>query len=149
MASTEQRRWISTKAVFALVFYLIVPIIVVWIIVTTYPELTGQHYIGMLYWIVPSAILLIILSQWSIAYPRGDYRRLILDLAYVLMALIWIFGFLGGGLVITDYWDGYEFSLHLWKYLLVILAVAVFNAIYYVLEWVVYRRPDIDETTAI
>ena len=130
---------ISAKAVFALVFYLIMPVIVIYIIITTYPELSPSRYIRMLYWIVPAAIALIILSQWSIMFPRGDSRRLILDLCYVGASIVWLFGFLGGGLVITDYWGEYQFSIHLWKYILLIISVSVFSSIYYFLEWHVYR----------
>ena len=146
MTKVETRRMISTKAVFALMFYLVMPVVVIYIIITTYPMLSSQRYVNMLYWIIPFSILLVILSQWSIMYPKGDTRRFYLNLCYVVAAMLWLFGFLGGGLVITDYWGEYQFSIHLWKYILVIIAVAVFNSIYYYLEWKVYRGDIISDS---
>jgi hypothetical protein len=84
--------------------------------------------------------MLVIVSQLSIRYPKGDSRRFALNISYVLITLIWLFAFLGGSLVIKDSWGGYEFVLHLWKYILLILIVAAFNIFYYVMEWQVYKK---------
>ena len=45
-------------------------------------------------------------------------------------------------MVLTQDWGAYEFSLHLEKYIILILAVSIFNCIYYVMEWKVYSADD-------
>jgi hypothetical protein len=55
------------------------------------------------------------------------------------MTLLWIYGFLGGSPIITEKWLDYEFSIHLWRYILLIIIAAIINIIYYTLEWRFYR----------
>jgi hypothetical protein len=55
------------------------------------------------------------------------------------MTLIWVFAFLGGNPVITEQWWDYEFSIHLWRYILLIILATIINIIYYTLEWRFYR----------
>lgn len=130
----------SVKALFALVFYLLMPLVVIWMIMETYPELSRERYEAMMWAIVPFAILMVIISQLSIRFPKGDKRRLILNLAYVATAMLWLIAFLGGSMVLTQNWGPYEFSLHLEKYVALILAVTIFNCIYYFMEWKVYAN---------
>ncbi|MCK5039018.1 MAG: hypothetical protein KAS16_07960 [Thermoplasmata archaeon] len=136
----------SVKAVFALIFYLVMPIMVLLNIIKTYPELSEERYMMMIWTIIPFALLMVVISQLSIRYPRGDKRRLWLNYAYVTTAMLWLFAFLGGGVVITQNWGVYEFSLHLEKYVLLILAITLFNCLYYFLEWWVYSDEDDDAT---
>ncbi len=135
----------SVKAFFALVFYLAMPIVVIWMIMETYPELSRDKYEAMMWAIVPFAILMVIISQLSIRFPKGDKRRLFLNLAYVATAMLWLMAFLGGSMVLTQNWGAYEFSLHLEKYVALILAVTIFNCFYYFMEWKVYS--DIENKT--
>jgi Ca2+/H+ antiporter len=51
-----------------------------------------------------------------------------------------MFGLLGGGIVMTTFWNDYEFSLHMDKYVLLIVSVAALNVLYYIFEWRVYRK---------
>ena len=138
MLSNERR--VSIKAVFALLFYLVLPAMAIYIIIETYPELSKDRFINMTYWFVPMSILLVIISQLSIKYARGDDRRFVLNVGYVMATMLWLYGFLGGNLVITETWRGYHFSIHLWNYVLLIIFVAVFNILYYALEWRVYKE---------
>ena len=138
MSATERR--ISIKAIIALLFYLIIPLIAIFIIITTYPELSKERFYTMVYWFVPLALVLVLISQACVSYPRGHDIRFFLDIIYVVFTVLWLFAFLGGGLSITQSWGEYEFTLHLWKYVVVILFVAGFNIFYYALEWKVYRK---------
>ncbi len=138
MSATE--RIISIKAIIALLFYLIIPLIAIIIIITTYPELSKERFVTMVYWFVPLAIILVLISQASIRYPKGHNMTFFLDITYVVFTVLWLFAFLGGGLSITQSWGEYEFTLHLWKYVVVILFVAGFNVVYYTLEWITYRK---------
>lgn len=149
MLANETGRKASVKAVFALMFYLVIPIAAIYLIINSYPELGKERFINMIYWFIPLSIVLVIVSQLSIRYHKGDRRRFVLNMAYVLITLLWLLAFLGGGLVITETWGEYHFSLHLWKYVLLIVGVAVFNAVYYVLEWRIYSdesREDPDDS---
>ena len=138
MSATERR--ISIKAIIALLFYLIIPLIAISIIIATYPELSKERFMTMVYWFVPLAFILVLISQASIPYPRGHNMRFFLDITYVVFTVLWLFAFLGGGLSITQSWGEYEFTIHLWKYVAVILFVAGFNIVYYALEWKTYRK---------
>jgi hypothetical protein len=147
MSQTSTGRKASVKAVFALTFYLVLPAAAIYWILNTYPELGAERYRNMVYWFIPLAIMLVIISQLSIRFMKGDRRRLALNISYVIITLVWLLAFLGGSLVVTDSWGAYEFSLHLWKYVLLIVAVALFNILYYILEWLAYRddaKPKID-----
>lgn len=138
MLATDRR--VSIKAIIALLFYLIIPLFAIYIIITTYPELSKERFITMVYWFVPLAIILVLISQACMYFPRGHDMRFFLDIIYVVFTVLWLFAFLGGGLTITQTWGEYEFTLHLWKYVAVILFVAGFNIIYYTLEWKYYRK---------
>jgi len=140
MSKAETRRMASLKALFALFFYLIIPLLAIYIIINSYPELGKERFENMIYWFIPLSILLVIVSQLSIRYDKGDFRRFIFNIGYVVITLMWLVAFLGGGIVITESWGDYQFSLHLWKYILLIIAVAAFNIFYYVMEWRVYRK---------
>ncbi len=136
----------SVKALIALLFYLVIPLVAIQMIITTYPELSTERFEKMVRWFVPLAIMLVIIAQASVRYPRGHDKRLYLDLAYVLLTVLWLFAFLGGGLTLTQSWGDYEFTLHLWRYVAVILFVAGVNIFYYTMEWRTYRQEitDID-----
>ncbi len=142
MFPEDTGRRYSVKAIFAVIFYLIMPIMAIYIIMESYPELSRERYMQIIWAIIPFAIVMVIISQLSIRYPKGDVRRLALNLAYVVTALLWLLAFLGGGMVLTQDWGPYEFSLHLEKYIILILAVSIFNSIYYVMEWMVYASDD-------
>jgi hypothetical protein len=40
----------------------------------------------------------------------------------------------------TTFWNEYEFSIHMDKYVMLIVSVAAFNMLYYTFEWRVYRK---------
>ncbi len=142
MLANETGRKASVKAVFALMFYLVIPVAAIYVILNSYPLLGKERFENMLYWFIPLSIVLVIVSQLSIRYPKGDSRRFMYNIAYVVITLLWLLAFLGGGLVITETWDQYHFSLHLWKYVLLIVGVALFNVLYYVLEWRTFSDDD-------
>lgn len=137
---SKTKKIISVKAIFALLFYLIIPSIAIIIIMQTYPELSKDRFINMASWYIPLSVVLVTISQLSINFEKGDSRRFAINISYVFLTMLWLYGFLGGGLVITETWGGYQFSIHLWRYLILIIFVAVFNIFYYTLEWRIYKR---------
>jgi len=131
---------ISIKTIFAIIFYLIIPLFAIFIIIISYDELSKERFIRMIYWIVPTSCIIIMISQLSLKYEKGSLKKYLINISYVIMTLLWVYGFIGGQPVITEQWLEYEFSLHLWKYLSLIFIAALINIIYYTLEWRFYKE---------
>jgi len=142
---TNKTRRISSKAVFALVFYLIMPTIAISIIILTYPELSRDRLLGILYRIIPISITLILISQYQVRYGKGSKGRFILNEIYVVLIVLWIFALLGGKPVIDQTWEQYQFSLHIWNYIVLILVVTSMNVLYYAMEYKAYSRKDVSD----
>ena len=137
-----KKRRISSKAIFALVFYLIMPSIALTIIIFTYPELSSERLIGILLRIIPVGIVLILVSQYQVRFGRGSSGRFILNEVYVLLVVVWLFALLGGEPVIHQTWEEYTFSLHIWNYIVLILIVTSINVLYYIMEFLAYRKQE-------
>ncbi len=140
---TSKKRRISSKAVFALVFYLILPTIALSIIILTYPELSRERLIGILQRIVPVGVILILVSQFQVRYEKGSKGRFILNEVYVVLVVVWLFALLGGEPVINQTWEEYRFSLHIINYIVLILLVTSVNVLYYAMEFQAYRKKDV------
>lgn len=138
---TGKKSRISSKAVFALVFYVIMPIFSITMMLVTYPQLSKERLLGILQRTVPIGVLLILVSQYQVRYEKGDLGRFILNEIYVILVVLWIFALLGGEPVIHQTWEEYHFSLNIWNYVFVILIVTSMNFLYYILEYQAYRKP--------
>lgn len=136
---TGENRRFSVKALFALVFYLIIPIFAITTIAATYPELSRERLFSILYRTVPMACILILVSQFQVRYGKGSPGRFIMNEIYVILVLVWLYAFLGGKPVIEQTWEEYSFSLHIWRYLIVILVITFINVIYYIAEFAAYN----------
>jgi len=137
---STKRRGLSLKAFVAIVLYLIVPVCAIFLIHRSYPEHSEEWLFMRIYWILPTAIVIVILAQLSARTRQGETKRLILNIGFTLATLAWMYGLLGGRVVITTAWNGYGFSLHMEKYVILVGCVAAFNVVYYLLEWRVYRH---------
>lgn len=135
-----KNRWFSLKALLALFLYLIIPLTCLLIIIESYPELSKEQLTARIYWVIPTSLVLIILAQASTVYKKGETKRFLLSVCFTIATMVWMFGLLGGGVIITTPWNEYAFSLHLNKYILLIVFVAGLNMLYYTLEWRVYRQ---------
>lgn len=151
---TGENRKISSKALFACAFYLILPTAAILTVIGTYPELSSQRLMGILYRIVPIAFILILISQFQVRYTKGSLGRFTLNEIYVLLVLAWVFALLGGEPVVHQTWNEYEFSLHIWNYLLLIIFITAVNVLYYALEFAAFKEDvtyhgheDMDEGT--
>jgi len=145
--STSGKRRISSKAVFALIFYLIMPVIAISIILTTYPELSKDRFIGILMRILPISMVLILISQFQVRYEKGSRGRFVLNEMYVILVLLWVFALLGGEPIIHQTWEEYQFSLNIWNYLLLIFFVTSMNILYYAVEYQAWHIKDIESNT--
>jgi len=131
---------ISIKACFALLFYLLIPSCAVILILQSYPELSKDRFFTIIHWIVPTSIVIVTLAQSSLFFPKGTVKRLLINLGFVAATMVWVYGLLGGGVVITNQWNEYLFSIHMIKYVFLIIAVAGLNTLYYLLEWRVFSQ---------
>jgi len=137
---STKKRCISPKVWLTLLFYLIIPLCSLLFILQSYPELPKDRFYMRMYWILPIALVIVFLAQRSALYQKGDTKRFLLNIGFTVATIIWMYGLLGGGVVITTQWNGYDFSLHMNKYIMLIACVAALNVIYYTLEWRVYRK---------
>lgn len=99
----------------------------------------------MIYWIIPTSIIIVIISQVSIRYKRGENKKYFLNLLYVFFTLIWVYGFIGGTPFLKQTYMEYEFSIHLWKYIILIVTAAIINILYYTFEWRIYKKEITEE----
>ncbi|MCU0850578.1 MAG: hypothetical protein MUC80_04790 [Candidatus Thermoplasmatota archaeon] len=137
---SHKRRFVAPKAWLAFCFYFVIPLSCLLLILTEYPELPPERIYSRIYWVIPTALVIVLLAQLGSLYQRGETKRCALNIGFTIMTMIWVFGLLGGGLVMTTFWNEYEFSLHMDKYVFLIMGVALLNILYYVFEWRVYRK---------
>jgi hypothetical protein len=137
---SSKKRHIFLKTLLTLVFYLIIPLCSLLLILEVYPELPRDRFYMRIYWVLLTATVIVILAQLSTHYQKGDTRRFLLNIGFTVATMIWMFGLLGGGVVIPMQWNEYDFSLHMQNYIVLIVCVAALNMMYYTLEWKVYRK---------
>ncbi len=139
---SSKKRFISIKACFALLFYMIIPSIAIIFIIKSYPELSKERFYNMIKWILPTAVAIVTLAQCSLFFKKGQIKHYLLNIGFVVATLFWIYGLLGGNVIITNQWNEYNFSIHMTKYVTIIATVAIINIIYYTLELRYHRKKD-------
>jgi len=120
--------------------YFLIPLCSLLLILQEYPELPPDKVYVRIYWVIPTALALVVLAQLGSYFKRGETTRYLLNIGFTAMTMIWMVGLLGGGLVMTTLWNQYEFSIHMDKYVMLIGSVAALNVLYYTFEWKVYRK---------
>ncbi len=138
-----KKRRLPLKALLTLILYLIIPLTCLVFILVSYPELPRELMLARIYWVIPTAMVIIILAHLSTLYQKGDTKRFLLSIGFTVATMIWMFGLLGGGVTITSQWNDYEFSLHMNNYIILIISVAAFNIMYYILEWKTYQKDNV------
>jgi len=137
---SPKKRRLSPKSGLAILFYLIIPLSSLLLILQLYPELSPERFYMRIYWVIPTASVIVVLAQVGSLYQKGETKRFLLNIGFTVATIFWMVGLLGGGIVITQQWNEYEFSLHMTRYVLLIACVAALNLTYYTLEWRVYRK---------
>lgn len=139
---SNKKQIISIKACFALFFYLIVPSIAIILIMNSYPELSKDRFYTMIKWILPTAVVIVLFAQCSLFFQKGQLKQYLLNIGFVIGTLLWVYGLLGGNVVITNQWNDFFFNIHMNKYVIIILFVAGINILYYTMEWRFYQKQD-------
>ncbi|HWR27940.1 MAG TPA: hypothetical protein VN377_05850 [Candidatus Thermoplasmatota archaeon] len=137
---SHKKHYVSPKALLAFCLYFLIPLVSLFLILHEYPELPSDRVYMRIYWVIPTALIVVLLAQLGSYYKKGETKRFVLNIGFTIMTMIWMFGLLGGGLVMTTFWNEYEFSIHMDKYILLIISVAALNILYYTFEWRVYRK---------
>ena len=137
---SNNQKFISIKACFALLFYLIIPSIAIILIMNSYPELSKNRFYTTIQWVLPTAIVIVFLAQCSLFYQKGNFKRYLLNIGFVIATMVWVYGLLGGDVVVANQWNEFQFNIHMTKYVTLIFFVAAINIIYYTLEWKYYSN---------
>ena len=137
---SNSQKFISLKACFALLFYLIIPSIAIILIMNSYPELSKNRFYTIIQWILPTAVVIVFLAQCSLFYQKGNFKRYLLNIGFVVATMIWVYGLLGGDVVVTNQWNEFQFKVHMTNYVILILFVAAINMFYYTIEWRFYSK---------
>lgn len=137
---SHKHHYVAPKAWLAFLLYFLIPLCALFLILHEYPELPPEKTYARIYWVIPTALILVVLAQAGSYFQRGETTRYLLSIGFTVMTMIWMVGLLGGGLVMTTLWNQYEFSLHMDKYVMLIGSAAVLNVVYYTCEWKVYRK---------
>lgn len=137
---SNKKKMISSKACLALLFYLIIPSFAIINIISSYPELSKDRFINMINWILPTAVILVFFAQCSLLSKKGRFGYYLCNIGFVITTMIWVYGVLGGSLIITTQWNNFDFSINMFKYVILILTVACINILYYTLEWRFYHK---------
>ena len=131
----------KAKAKLALVGYVIIPLVIKFRLLTLYPELPREMIIQMMYASAIIGSILVLLALASTRYPRGSMGRLFFNLTFDAFVIVWFMGILGWSTTIVTTYDGYEFTLYFFRYLVLLIVVAIINGIYHIAE-TVHHRPE-------
>lgn len=100
-----------------------------------FPELDREHFASMMRWVLIVGTVLVGLSALRGIHGTGTVARLVLDVAYVTTTIGWLLGLLGGGTVLHQAWNGYQFSIDIRGLFILVAALASLNLVYYGLRF--------------
>jgi len=122
------------KAAWALAYYVVIPTVIITTIKWRYPELGQSHLDATLRWAIVAGTVIVGVSALRAEFEHGTRTRLALDSAYVLLAIVWLLGVLGGDTVLEQSWQGHPFSIDISRLFLVVASLASLNLLHYSLE---------------
>ncbi len=120
-------------------FYLLLPVFALVSISSRYPELSSSSISGQLAWVMVMGIVLVVIAQFQVRYAVGDIRRLAINLLFLICAVGWIFGLLGGKMEITQTWNEFTFHLDVSNLLYLVFGISTLNGIFYFLEYLAFK----------
>jgi hypothetical protein len=123
------------NATWALLYYVVVPSVLLTAIMWRFPELSQEHFLEMLRWVLILGTLLVGVNALRAEFETGTVPRLGLDGLYVVLAIIWLLGVLGGGTVLEQSWNGYVFFIDVRGLFTIVAALASLNLVYYALRF--------------
>lgn len=123
------------KPIISVLFYLIIPLVSIYLIMLQYPHLGKTRFINMVYWIVPFGLALLAVTLVQEKHAKGTRTRLGLDAIFVALAMGWLFGFLGGRTVVENHYDDWYFAVDVGPVVAIALIGTGMNFIHDILEY--------------
>ena len=130
---SEESTW--SRATWTLLYYVVIPTALMTAIMWRYPELDRTHFMEMLRWVMIVGIALVGVNALRADSTSGSWTRLVLDVAFISLTIGWLLGILGGGTVLEQSWNGYEFTIDIGGLFIIVAALASLNLVYYVLRF--------------
>ena len=123
------------KVSWSVVYYIVIPTCLIEVVMWRFPELSREHFYVMLRWVLGVGILIAGVNALRADHAQGTWARLTLDAAYVVGAIGWLLGILGGDTVLDQTWQGHPFSIDIGRLFAVVASLASLNLVYYVMRF--------------
>lgn len=140
MSIKEFRDRYHLKPVIVFFAYILIPVTAINVIEEQYPLLESERFEVMKVWIPMIGFLILCITILQERYRKGEFTRLMLDLAYVSLSIVWLFVFLGGRFVLRDTYDGYDFQIDITLFVSIILALTSLNYVHDILEYLYFKE---------
>jgi len=127
------------RATWTMLYYIVIPTALITIIMWRYPELDRQYFMEMLRWVLIIGVALVGINALRADSRYGTWTRLALDSGFVLLTIAWLLGVMGGGVVLEQSWNGYDFTIDIGKLFIIVAALASLNMVYYTLRFAEMR----------
>jgi hypothetical protein len=118
-----------------MLYYIVIPTALITIIMWRYPELDRQYFMEMLRWVLIIGVALVGINALRADSEHGTWTRLALDGGFVILTIAWLLGVMGGGTVLQQSWNGYDFTIDIGKLFIIVAALASLNMVYYTLRF--------------
>ncbi len=123
------------RATWTMLYYIVIPTALITIIMWRYPELDRQYFMEMLRWVLIIGVALVGINALRADSEHGTWTRLALDGGFVILTIAWLLGVMGGGTVLQQSWNGYDFTIDIGKLFIIVAALASLNMVYYTLRF--------------
>lgn len=130
---SDESTW--ARATWTMLYYIVIPTALLTTIMWRYPELDREHFMEMLRWVLIIGVALVGVNALRAEHGHGSWLRLGLDGAFVTLTIAWLLGVMGGGTVLDQSWNGYEFSIDISNLFMIVATLASLNMVYYGLRF--------------
>ncbi len=127
------------RATWTMLYYIVIPTALISIIMWRYPELDRQYFMEMLRWVLIIGVALVGINALRADSRYGTWTRMALDGGFVILTIAWLLGVMGGGTVLQQSWNGYDFTIDIGKLFIIVAALASLNMVYYSLRFAQMR----------
>jgi len=138
----------TVKPKLAFLGYVLIPLIIKARLLILYPELPRDMILRMMLAATAIGGILVVLAMVSARHPRGSMKRLGCNLCFDAFVIIWFLGILGWSTTLTTTYNGYEFTLYFYRYLVLLIVVSAVNGVYHVAETIHCRKTWLDALVA-
>jgi len=123
------------RATWTMLYYIVIPTALITMIMWRYPELDRQYFMEMLRWVLIIGVALVGINALRADNKYGTWTRLTLDGGFVLLTIAWLLGVMGGGTIMEQNWNGYDFTINIGRLFIIVATLASLNMVYYTLRF--------------